>query len=222
MCQRLFGTNLALSGRKIDSRKKLKMKDVKYSAISPRFGLFISRFKFFAVMGLFCLSFYLLISAVYAAGQAGDVVETDMVGSNLWTYNFATGAQKNIGTNFGLSEFVGLHYYFVNEVRVGMAFQFTEALNPAPAPGKDAFSTFALLPQIGWNFLKPFFIQLTVSVPLRMNAVNEVDFGLQPVLGASLSLAPDLSATLALEIPFYLALEQTVGVTPLAGIGWKL
>jgi len=202
--------------------KEIKMKNFKDSAICPRFGLFISRFNFLAVVGLFFLSLYLPSAAVYAAGQAGDVVETDMIGSNLWTYNFATGAQKNIGTNFGLSEFVGLHYYFVNEVRVGMAFQFTEALNPAPPPGKDAFSTFALLPQIGWNFLKPFFVQLTVSVPLRMNAVNEVDFGLQPVLGASLPLAPDLSATLALEIPFYLAQEQTVGVTPLAGIGWKL
>lgn len=160
--------------------------------------------------------------AAFAAGKAGDLVESDMLGSNLWTQNLDTGKQKTIGDSFGLSEFVGLHYYFVDEVRVGLAVQFTETIAPPPPAGKDAFTTLAFLPQIGWNFAKPFFAQLTVAVPIRTNGVNQVDFGLQPVFGASLPLANDLSFTAALEIPFYLALEHTVGLTPLVGLGWKL
>ncbi len=167
-------------------------------------------------------SLCVLPPVVQAAGQAGDIVQTDMLGTNVWTENLDTGKVKTIGDSFGLSEFVGLHYYFMDDVRVGMAFQFTETVAPPPPAGVSDFTTFALLPQVGWNFAKPFFAQLTVAVPLRTDGVNQVDFGLQGVFGASLPLSDRLSANLALEIPVYLKLEHTIGLTPLAGIGWKL
>ncbi len=172
--------------------------------------------------GILCWAFCALPSAVQAAGRAGDIVQTDMLGTNVWTENLDTGKVKTIGDSFGLSEFVGLHYYFIDNVRAGMAFQFTETVAPPPPAGVSDFTTFALLPQIGWNFAKPFFAQLTVAVPLRTDGVNQVDFGLQGVFGATLPLSDRLSANLALEIPVYLKLEHTIGLTPLAGIGWKL
>lgn len=169
---------------------------------------------------LFCL-FLIPSSFLYAAGKAGDLVQTDMIGTNIFTNNLDTGKNMTISDKFGLSEFVGLHYYFWDEVRLGMAFQFTEAISPSPA-NNNWFTTFALLPQVGWNFLKPFFAQLTVAVPLRANGKDQVDFGLQGVFGASFPVADGISATLALEIPVYLALEHTIGITPLAGLGFKL
>lgn len=174
-----------------------------------------------AVLAFFW-TFYVFSPAAHAAGQAGDIVETDMLGTNVWQYNFGSQKTTTIANDFALSEFLGLHYYFVDEVRAGMAFQFTETIAPPPADGVSSFSTFALLPQVGWNFAKPFFAQLTFAVRLRKDSVAEVDLGVQAVFGASLPLTNQISGTFAVEIPYYFKLEQTIGVTPLVGIAYKL
>lgn len=184
--------------------------------------LFFPKFRRAVVMGMYLGLLCVISPAVHAAGAAGDIVETDMLGSNVLQYNFGSGKTTSIANESALSEFVGLHYYFIDEVRVGMAFQFTETIAPPPPDGVSSFSTFALLPQVGWNFSKPFFAQLTVAVPLRKDSVAETDLGVQAVFGASLPLSDQISGTFAVEIPYYFLLEQTIGLTPLVGIGCKL
>ena len=163
-----------------------------------------------------------LVPAAARAAHAGDWVQSDALGTNLWTHNFNTNHDATIADAFGLSEFVGLHCFFADDWRVGMSLQFTEQLAPDPANGASRFTTFAFLPQVGWVFHKPFFAQITVAIPVRTGGENVIDFGLQAIFGASFPLTERVSASLALEIPFYFKLHDTVGATPLAGIAWRL
>src|SRR5438046_7431454 len=99
-----------------------------------------------------------------AAAEGDDVprdkgqrfVQSDNLGMNLWSHDFTARKTTNVTDSAALSEFVGLHYFFVRDVRVGMNLQFTELLSDPP-PGGSRFKTFALLPQVGWNFYEPFF-----------------------------------------------------------------
>jgi hypothetical protein len=77
-----------------------------------------------------------LISAdAQAAGKEGDFVETDTLGMNVVTYQYnPTPTKTTTVADAGvLSEFVGLHYFFIDRVRLGMNLQFSEQLAPAPS-----------------------------------------------------------------------------------------
>jgi hypothetical protein len=95
-----------------------------------------------------------------------------------------------------LSEFVGAHYYFVDRVRLGMNLQFSEQLAPAPGPkGGSDFRTFALLPQIGWDFWGTMFAALVVTVAPWTSGTGTFDFGLQALLGAGIPIADRVNLT---------------------------
>jgi hypothetical protein len=164
------------------------------------------------------LSLALASSATAHADTKGDWIQTDTLGMNMYSYNFDKSAATDVTDAQNLSEFVGLHYYFIDHVRVGMNLQFTERLDPDPASGTSRFQTFALLPQIGWNFYNPFFAALVVTIAPWTAGKSLFDDGFQGVLGASTKLTSRVRGNLAVEIPVNLHQATTIGITPLVGI----
>lgn len=114
-----------------------------------------------------------------AAPERGDVIQTDTVGVSMVTRDFTTHATKTVADATNLSEFVGLHYYFVDRWRLGMNVQFTEQLAPAPSANQSRFRSYALLPQIGCNFYDPFFAALFYKVAPRTNGQSHLDMAVQ-------------------------------------------
>ena len=121
-----------------------------------------------------------------AAPKKGEWVQSNSVGMNLVTYAFDTGKTTGVGDVAALSEFVGLHYFVIDRLRIGMNLQFSEYLTD-PAPGQSRFATFALLPQIGWHFWGPLFAAFVFTIaPWTLggaNRSNNFDFGMQAVFG---------------------------------------
>jgi hypothetical protein len=158
-----------------------------------------------------------------AAGKQGDVVQTDTLGMNLVNHAFDTDKTTTVGDAAVLSEFVGAHYFFVDRVRLGLNLQFSEQLEPAPAPkGGSRFRTFALLPQIGWDFWGPMFAALVVTVAPWTSGTSTFDFGFQAVLGAGIPIADGVKITGAIEVPVNFVVHRTIGLTPLLGMSFRL
>lgn len=156
------------------------------------------------------------------AGRQGDLVQTDTLGMNVVSHDFTTGTTRNLSDASVLSEFIGLHYFVVDGVRLGMNLQFSETLQPTPAAGKSRFATFALLPQIGWDFYGPFFGALVFTFAPRTSAASNLDLGFQAVLGGGFHLSDRVKLNLALEVPYNFHIHQTLGLTPLLGVGIRL
>ncbi|MGO9835727.1 MAG: hypothetical protein ACLP1X_16105 [Polyangiaceae bacterium] len=117
-------------------------------------------------------------ATAWAAGNQGDFLQTDTLGMNILNHQFDTGKTSTLANEAVLSEFVGAHYYFVDRVRLGMNFQFSEQLEPAPATADGSrLRTFALLPQIGWDFWGPMFAALVVTVAPWTSGTGTFDFG---------------------------------------------
>ena len=157
-----------------------------------------------------------------AADERGEFTQSDTLGMNVYTYNFSASKTTTVSDAQNLAEFVGLHYYFVDHWRIGMNLQFTEQLAPTPAAEASRFRTFALLPQIGWNFYKPFFAALVLTLAPRTGGEEKFDAGFQGVFGASFELTPRVRANVAVEIPVNFVVATTIGITPLLGISIKL
>jgi hypothetical protein len=164
----------------------------------------------------------LLTSTAWAGGKQGDFVQTDTLGMNVVSHNFDTGTTTTVSDAQVLSLFIGLHYYVVDNIRVGMNFQFSDQLGPSLPDGESSFRTFALLPQVGWSFYDPFFAALVVTIAPRTAGGANFDAGLQGVFGVSLPLAERVRATIALEVPWNFVIHQTLGLTPLLGVSIRL
>jgi len=160
--------------------------------------------------------------AVADAAQKGDLLQTDNLGMNVYSHDFTSDTTKTVGDAQKLSEFVGMHYYVADSIRVGMNLQFTEQLASAPAGGKSRFQTFALLPQVGWNFFDPFFAAVIFTLAPRTGGESKLDLGFQLLLGASLAISDRVRANVALEVPWNFYIHQTLGLTPLAGLSIRL
>jgi hypothetical protein len=156
------------------------------------------------------------------ADHQGEWLDSDMVGINAYAYNFAQHAETNVGSTQELSDFVGLHYYVADHVRVGMNLQFTEQLAPEPAMGTGRFQTFALLPQIGWNFSTSFFAALVASIAPWTSGKDRFDAGFQGLIGAGTPFTRSIRGNVALEIPVNFVQATTVGVALLAGLSISL
>jgi hypothetical protein len=156
--------------------------------------------------------------AAHAVGKQGDVIQTDTVGVSLLTYDLDAKTTKTVKDFVNLSEFVGLHAYVVDRVRVGMNLQFSERLWPTLPPSKSRFQRFALLPQVGWNFYDPFFTALVFGVAPRTDGRQHVNLTLQGVLGVSLPLSSRVRVSVAGEVPWTYYDKHTLGVTALTGI----
>jgi hypothetical protein len=163
--------------------------------------------------------------AAKAEGKQGDFVQTDTLGLRLinYTYDPPPTQTKTIANQAFLSEFVGLHYFFVDRVRLGMNLQFSEQL--APPVGQDngiAFRTFAFLPQIGWDFWGPMFAAFVVTLAPWSSGTSTFEFGLQGVLGVGIPIVNRVKITAAVEVPFTLVPDREVALTPLLGVAIRL
>jgi hypothetical protein len=174
------------------------------------------------VAGTLSLATALSVAPAHATGKQGDVIQTDTIGSSLVTYDLDAKTTKTIADVVNLSEFVGLHAYVVDRVRVGMNFQFNERLWPTLPPGKSRFQRFALLPQVGWNFYDPFFTALVFGVAPRTDGRQHVNLTVQSVLGVGFPLYGRARFSVAGEVPFTYYDKHTLGFTALTGISIRL
>src|SRR5581483_5146001 len=169
---------------------------------------------------VFVAGFFVASTASADPPKQGTFVQSDTLGMNLVSYNFDTGKTTGVGDVAGLSEFVGLHYFVIDRLRVGLNFQFTEYLTDT-SPGQSRFATFALLPQIGWHFWGPLFIAAVFTiapwtlggrpVPPSTTGSNNFDLGFQFVFGGAIPLAKGVSLTLAGEVPYNFLVYRTIG-----------
>jgi hypothetical protein len=157
-----------------------------------------------------------------AVGKQGDIVQTDTLGASLITHDFDTKVSRNISKTFNLSEFVGIHAYVVDRVRVGMNLQFTERVWPHLPPGASGLQRFGLLPQVGWNFYGPLFSALVFGVVPRTDGKAHLNLTLQAVLGVSLPITEGVRWSLAGEVPWTYYDQDMLGVTALTGLSFRL
>jgi hypothetical protein len=169
-------------------------------------------------LGTAAASAWLALAAPALAREAGDVVVADNLGVPLYTHNFDTGKDVGVGDKLLISEFIGAHYFVTSTVRVGMMVQWTEQYTGPVAPGADHFTTFALLPQVGWNFYDHLSAAAIFTYAGRAGGKDQFDLGIQGLIGYSPPITRSASLNLALEIPYNFYLSRTIGVTPLVGL----
>jgi hypothetical protein len=156
------------------------------------------------------------------ATERGEVIQVDNVGVPLYVHNFDTGKDTSIGDKLSIAEFLGGHYFVTDRIRVGMMVQITEQFTGDLAPHADRWTTFALLPQLGWYFYDRFFVAGVFTYAPRSGGKDQLDLGLQVVAGGSLALTDDASFGYALEVPYNFHVARTIGITPLLGFSYKL
>ena len=156
------------------------------------------------------------------AADAGDVVQANNIGVPLYTYNFDKGSGTSIADKSYLSEFMGAHYFVTRSVRLGMMFQWTEQFGGELAAGADRFTTFALLPQVGWNFYDHFSAAAIFTYAVRAGGKAQYDLGVQALIGYALPITEGASFNIAVEVPYNFHLARTLGVTPLLGFSYRL
>ena len=167
---------------------------------------------------LLCVAASLAVSRRASAREAGDVIVVDNVGVPLYTHNFDTGKNVGIQDKLLISEFVGAHYFITKTIRVGMMMQWTEQYTGELAPGADHFTTFALLPQVGWTFYDHFSTAAIFTYAPRSGGKDQYDLGVQALIGYSLPITTHAAINFAIEVPFNFRVAYTLGVTPLVGL----
>lgn len=174
-------------------------------------------------LGGILLALPLLLAArtARAAGKSGEFIQTDTVGVSLLTRDLDKDTTRTVKDAVNLSEFVGLHGYVVDRLRLGANIQLTERLWPHPGPGAR-IQRFAVLPQVGWNFCDPFFTALVFGFAPRTEAKARLNLSLQVVLGVSVPLTSNVRLSIAGEVPYTFYDRHLIGVTALTGIAIRL
>jgi hypothetical protein len=180
----------------------------------------LRRFFRHTLLALFtsCLS----LPAAQAAPRQGEGLQTDGLSTSLVSRDFTDETSASLATAFNLSEVVGLHYYFVDRVRVGMSLQLTERVVPEPEPGSSRLQRVAFMPQLGYNFSDLFYTAVIFSYAPRTRGRAIPDLALTAVLGAGFSLADGVRFSVALEAPWAFHYHQTLGVVVYSGLGFRL
>lgn len=160
-------------------------------------------------------------SSAQAAGKQGEFIQTDTLGMSLVTRDLDHDTTRTVKDVVNLSEFVGLHGYVVDRVRLGVNLQLTERLWPEPAPG-SRIQRFAVLPQIGWNFYDPFFTALVFGFAPRTEGKEHLNLSLQAVLGVSVPISERVRLSIAGEVPWTFYDRHLIGFTALTGIAIRL
>jgi hypothetical protein len=161
-------------------------------------------------------------NAAIAAPKQGDVLQTDTVSMLLVNRDYTTRSTSSIKDVINVSAIVGLHYYFVDRVRIGMGLQFTERVWPAPPPGVSRFQRFALMPQLGWSFYDPFYTALTFSYAPRSLGGATREMAVLAALGAALPVARRMKLTFAVQAPFVFEPRRALGLVALTGVSFSL
>lgn len=170
-------------------------------------------------LGSLCL---LVPGTALALGKQGELLQTDTLGASVVSHDYRTKTTKNISQLFNLSEFIGLHYYAMDQLRFGMNVQFNERIFPAPPAHGSRWQRFALLPQVGWNFYGPLFCALVAGVVPRVDGKEKLNLTLQGIFGVSLPLAGRVRMSVAGEVPWTYYDHNVIGVTALTGIAIRL
>jgi len=156
-----------------------------------------------------------------AAGKQGEFIQTDTLGMSLVTRDLDQQTTRTVKDVVNLSQFVGLHGYIVDRVRLGANLQLTERLWPEP-PAGARIQRFAILPQIGWNFYDPFFTALVFGIAPRTEGKAHLNLSLQAVLGVSVPISKRVRWSVAGEVPWTFYDRHLLGFTALTGIAIRL
>ena len=154
----------------------------------------------------------------HAAPQKGDLLQTDSLSMSLASHDYTTHSDTTIRNVINLSGNFGLHYYFVDRVRVGMNLQLTERLWPDPPASVSRFQRFAFMPQLGWNFYDPLFTALIFSYAPRTQGRALSDLAVLGAFGATLPLTDRVRLSASIEVPFAFLQHRTVSLVGLVGV----
>lgn len=157
-----------------------------------------------------------------AAPKRGDALQTDSLSMLLANRDYTTHTTTTIRNALNLSENVGIHYYFVDRVRVGMNLQLTERLWPNPPAGSSRLQRVALMPQLGWSFCDPFYTAIIFSYAPRTQGRALPDLAVLGALGLSLPITRRVKLSLAAEVPFAFLQHRTLGIVGVMGVSIRL
>jgi hypothetical protein len=158
--------------------------------------------------------------AVSAAPKQGDVLQTDSLSMLLVNRDLTTRTTSSIKNTINLSANVGLHYYFVDRVRIGMSLQATTRLWPEPIDGSSRLQRFAFMPQLGWSFHDPFFVALLFSYAPRTLGRANPDLAVLGAIGAALTITRSTKISLALQVPYSFLHHRAVGLVAVTGVSF--
>jgi len=158
----------------------------------------------------------------HAGPKRGDVLQTDSLSMLLASHDYTTHTNTTLRNALNLSANAGLHYYFVDRVRIGMNLQFTERLWPEPPAGSSRFQRFALMPQLGWSFYDPFYTALIFSYAPRTLGRANPDMAVLGALGAAFPVSKRVKLSLAVEVPFAFLHHYTLGLVAVTGVSIRL
>jgi len=161
-------------------------------------------------------------SAAQAGPKQGDGLQTDSLSMLLASHDYTTHTNTTLRNAVNLSFNAGLHYYFVDRVRVGMSLQLTERLQPQPPAGASRFQRLALMPQLGWSFYDPFFTALIFSYAPRTQGRALTDLAVLAAFGAALPITERVKLSAAIETPFAFRQHRTLGLVAVTGISIRL
>jgi hypothetical protein len=104
------------------------------------------------------LAVVVLIPLRCAGADAGDVIQVNNIGVPVYVHNFDARTDTSIADRLSIAEVLGAHYFITSRLRVGMMVQLTEEFTGTLPSHGDRWTTFALLPQVGYTFLDRFFV----------------------------------------------------------------
>ena len=158
----------------------------------------------------------------HAGMKQGELLQTDSLSMLLASHDYTTHTNSTLRNAVNLSGNVGLHYVFVDRLRVGMNLQLTERLWPEPPGRVSRFQRFALMPQLGWGFYDPFFTALIFSYAPRTLGRALPDLAVLAALGAAFPVTQRMKLSIAFEAPFAFLQHRTLGLVAVAGLSVRL
>jgi hypothetical protein len=157
-----------------------------------------------------------------AGGAQGEVVQTDSVGIGLLTRDLDAKKTTTVADAANINEYFGIHYYFVERVRMGMVFQWSQRIAPEPPEGESRFQRLAFLPQIGWNFVDPFYVTAIYGIAPYTRGQSRLDMTVEGALGASFPLSDSVRLSFSAVVPYAFYAQRSIGLTAVTGLGFRL
>jgi hypothetical protein len=161
-------------------------------------------------------------NVAHAGPKRGDGLQTDSLSMLLASHDYTTHTSTSLRNAVNLSFNAGLHYYFVDRVRIGVSLQLTERLEPQPPAGTSRFQRLALMPQLGWTFYDPFFTAVIFSYAPRTQGRAMTDLAVLAAFGAAVPITKRVKLSAAVETPFAFLHHHTLGLVAVTGISIRL
>ena len=165
-----------------------------------------------------------LLAATVALGapKKGEWLETNVLSSTLVSRDFTAQTTTSVKDAVNLAAAVGLHYYFRDALRLGMSLQYTERLWPEPPPDSSRFQRFAFMPQLGWNFLDPFFVSTLFTYAPRTRGKAIPDLSISAMFGAAFPITERVRLGVSVEVPYAFYYHDVLSLVFLTGISVRL